>query len=399
MLEQRKGRYDWVVMGGQSIESQPGTVTTNGRFARTIYGGKFGTRITDSINSKLTYFISADEPGSLSTDPDSPKYQGPSLTPQKNSGAGLALDWEPIDKLKFLADYQSNKFYADSAGESVADVAYRGKFQWERHYFKLSGSLQYAGPDFVAFGAPAIVGDRQTFTGGLNLYPVTWYTLAINGNQYVDNLENDPTRVTTTQRVVSLGNAFQFKTGTNVNLSVSMNTAEGKPKSALDNQTTTTGLGFSQTIGRHSVSLNGTLSQFKDNNSLADDLDTTTLSLATSLALPRSASASFGVTQSETKNKINGSKRTSQTVSPSYSKRINSAWVAQLWGTWTSSKNEDPLSLSDSTNLSVSSEMTWAKTRQLNLTFGLGINKNTDTVRTDNTFNEVVVSTRMSYSF
>ncbi|MFH2203949.1 MAG: hypothetical protein ABIJ96_12590 [Elusimicrobiota bacterium] len=399
MLEQRRGRFDWTVLGGQSIESQAGTSATNGRFARTLYAGKLGIEAAESVKTALTYFLSADEPGSLSTDPDSPKYRGPSLTPQKNQGTGAALSWEPVEKLKLLADYQSNAFFDDSAGASVKDTAWRGELRWERRYFKFKSSLQEAGPDFVAFGAPGIVGDRRTFAGGLSLYPASWYTVTLNGTQYEDNLDNNPARVTTSQRVVSVGNALQLKTGTNLNASMTMNTAEGKPKSALDNQTTTAGLGISQSLGRHSASLNSSLSQFRDNNKLASDLDTMTVSLSGSFVLPNRASCSFGVTQSETKDKGDGSKRTSRTVSPSYSKRFSSSYVVQLWGTLTQTQNDNPLLAADTQNVAANSELTWAQSNVLNLTFGLGYNKNTDKIRANNSYNEIVLSSRLSYSF
>lgn len=398
MLEQRKGRHEWAVLGGQTVESQPGNATTNGRFARTLYAAKYAASL-GKLKSTINYFLSADEQGSLSSNPKDSNFRGPSLVPEKNSGYGVALSYEPLRKLSFLADLQRNTFHADSAKTGKQDTAYKLEARMDRSLWKAKAYVQRAGTEFVAFGAPATVGDRITFAGNLNLYPASWYSLTIGGNQYRDNLKSDPAFVTTTQRVINAANAFQFRSGTSLNLGLSLNAAKGQPSTALENQTTTAGFGVSQSFGKHNASLSGQVSQFRDKNNLAHDLDTNTVSLATTFALPRSASAAFGVSNSETKDKDDGSKRSSLSVSPSYSKRMRRDLVGQLWGTYTKTKSTSPSFPSDLASLSANTEATWSKSRQLSLTLGLGYNKNDDKVRTSESFNEAVVSTRISYSF
>lgn len=399
MLEQRKGEWEWIVLGGQTVTSQPGTDTANGRFSRTLYGAKVARYFPKNVKGTLNYFVSADEPGSLSTDPDSNEYRGPTLSPQKNSGYGLALTWEPKPRLLFLLDYQSNAYKIDSAGEGVKDTAWKLEWRWERRYFKSKVYVQRAGPDFVAFGAPSIVGDRLTYALSLSLFPMPNYTTSLGVNQYSDNLDSDPAFVTTAQRFINMSHALQLKTQTSLSLSIAMSTAKGKPATALDNQTTTIGFGVSQAIRRHNLSLTYQLSQFKDKNQIADDLDTNTISLTSSFTLPRSASATFGVTQSQTKNKVDGSARKSLTISPSYSKRLKKNLVSQFWGTMTQTKNTSPTFPSDTSTMTANSEFTWAKTDQLSLTFGLGYNSTKDKLRPADDINEITFSTRVSYSF
>ncbi len=401
MLEQRKDKWEWAVLGGQTVDSQPGTATTNGRFARTLYALKaartFGVK--NKFKATANYFLSSDENGSLGSNPNEPNYRGPSIVAQKNSGMGLAISYNPVPKLKILVDYQQNIFHEDAASSGKKDAAWKGEFRWEKKLFKLQSYVQRAGADFVAFGAPSMVGDRMTFAGTVNVFPAPWYTFSLGGNQYTDNLENDPNQTTTTQRVISTGHSFQLRGGTNLSLSMSLNTAVGKPQSTLDNQTTIVGAGVSQSFGRHSVGLSAQMSQFKDKNALADDLDTMTFSFSSAFSLPRSQSASFGVSRSETKNKVDGSKQSTLSISPSWSRRFRSNLVGQVWGTMTQTKNTSPTLPSDTTSTSLNTEGTWSKSKRLNLTLGLGYNKTQDKIRPANDVNEVTIATRVSYSF
>ncbi|MBI3565415.1 MAG: hypothetical protein HY079_09490, partial [Elusimicrobia bacterium] len=399
MLEQRKGMLDWDVLGGQVVGSQAGTATTNGRFARSIYAGKLGVAPGAGFRANVNYFTSSDETGSLSSDPKSSNFRGPSLVAQKNSGYGLDASYEPVAKLKFVGAYQANTYFADIAGPAAKDKAMRGEFSWERKVFKLRAYLQRAGAKFVAFGNPGVVGDRVTTDVALSLYPVRWYSLSLNGNQYKDNLANDPSRTTTTQRVINVGNAFQFPTATTLNLSVSLNAAKGQPSTALDNQTTTIGLGVGQGIRKHSVTLNVQSSQFRDKNKFAHDLDTLTVGLSSSWRLPRAWSLTFGVTQSGTKDKIDGSKRTSLSVSPGLTVPLSSKWSSQYWGTYTATKNTSTTLPADNSLLSANAEYTYAQSKQVNLTWGVGANSNKDKINPANKYNEVTASFRYSYTF
>lgn len=399
MFEQQKGPWSWALLGGQTVTSQPGTDTTNGRFSRTIYAGRGTRQLPANMKVTANYFLSQDEPGSLSTDPNSPEFRGPTLVPQKNNGYGLAFSWEPKPRMTFLADYQRNTFYEDTSLPGKSDTAWRGEFRWDRERFRAQASVQRAGTDFVAFGAPGIVGDRLTYAGNLGLFPVSGYSTSLSASQFSDNLANDPSLVTTTQRLVTNTHSVQLRTGTSLNASLSLNAAQGKPRDALDNETLTAAAGVSQVFGGHSVSLNATVSQFEDKNDLAHDLDTVTYALSSTFALPRQASASLGASQSDTKDKIDGSKRATTSVSPSYSKRIRKDLVLQVWGTYTKTKSDSPVFPTDVTNLSANTEVTWARTSQLNLTLGLGYNDNDDKLQPTETFNEVTFSTRLSYSF
>ncbi|MEK7384258.1 MAG: hypothetical protein AAB262_13350, partial [Elusimicrobiota bacterium] len=399
MLEQKKGPWDWILLGGRTIASQAGTATANGRYARSLYSGKLGLAPGGRVKLNANCFLSSDEAGSLSSDPKSSNFRGPSLVAQKNSGYGLDLGWEPVSKLKFLGAYQKNKYWADLGGSSKEDAAIRAEFSLERKLFKFRTYLQRAGARFVAFGNPGIAGDRLTYDGQLGLFPTRNYSLGLGLNQFKDNLANDPSRTTTTQRVVNMSHALQLPTATSLSLNASLNTAQGKPVSVLNNQTTTMGLGVAQSIGRHSVSVSAQNSRFRDKNKLAHDLDTMTLGVSSSLKLRRNWGATLGLTASETKDKNDGSKRSSQSFGPSLSLPLGKDWSAQFWGTYTATKNTSPVLPAESRLLAFSSEYTWAYSKQAGVTFGLGANSSKDKFNSANTYKELTASLRYSYAF
>lgn len=398
MLEQRKNKWDWNVLGGQTITSQAGTANTNGRYARSMYAAKLGYTPIRSLKFNLNYFVSSDEAGSLSSDPNSPNFRGPSLIAQKNSGYGLDLGWEPINKLKIVLAYQKNAF-ANGVARTTADTATRLEVGWERKVIKVRTYYQRAGVNFVAFGNPAIVGDRMTYDLQVGFFPAAWYSLNLGGNQFTDNLSNSPLKTTTTQRIINMSHAIQLPTATSVSVSAAVNTAKGKPSTVLDNQTTTIGLGVGQLIKKHSVSLNVQNSQFKDKNRLAHDLDTQTVGFSSSWKLPRRMGATLGLNQSTSKDKTDGSKRTSQSFGPGLSVPFSKIWSGQFWGNYTATKNTSKFLPADNTLLSLNSEYTWNYSKQVGVTFGVGANSSKDKVNTSNTYKEVTASVRYSYTF
>jgi hypothetical protein len=399
MLEQKKGKWDWDVLGGRTVTSQAGTATTDGRYERSLYAGKLGYAPVKSVKFNLNYFVSTDETGSLSADPTSNNFRGPSLVAQKNSGYGLDASYEPFSKVKFIAAYQDNTYWADITGPSVSDKAIRAEFDFDRKVFKLKTYVQRAGTNFVAFDNPGVVGDRMTYDAQFNIYPVTWYNLAFGIDQYKDNLNNISSQTTTTQRIINTTNAFTFKTGTTVNLTGSLSTAIGNPSTVLDNQTTTVGVNVGQSIKKHHISFNIQDSEFTDKTGLAHNLDTLTEGFSGSWKLPKNMGLTLGLTETDTKDKTDGSKRTSQSFGPSFSVPLSKTWSGQFWGTYTATKNTSVTLPANNTVLALNSEYTWACSKSTNITLGVGATNSKDTVQAGNTYNALTASFRCSYTF
>jgi hypothetical protein len=399
ILEQNKDRFFWTVAGGETITSQPGTVTTNGRFARTLYAGKFGADLGGNVKASFNGFTSQDEPGSLSSDPNSPNFQGPTLVAQKNDGYGLNITWQPYSKLKFSGDYQANQYFADISTTGVAATAYRFQTDWERKSFKLVAYIQKTGTNFVSFGAPAIIGDRLTYDANLNFHPGTKYKLMLSADQYRDNLSNNPAQVTTTQRVISMQHSYDVVMGTTLKLNGSLNEAVGNPSTALDNTTTVVGAGVTQAIKKQSLTVNAQESEFRDKTGLSDGLNTMTFGLSVNLFLPRDWKATLGLNNSQSSDIVNGSKIVNRTAAPSLTVPLSKVWTSQFWGVWAQTKNTNAASLANATDISLNSEFTWRQDKSFALTLGLGGNWNKDTVNPGNDVNSLTLSARYSYSF
>ncbi|MFC1680068.1 hypothetical protein ACFL2T_07660 [Elusimicrobiota bacterium] len=399
MLEQEKGPYSWAVLGGQSITSEPGNRNSNGRYARSLYGLKVGREFGDKVKGNLVYFVSSDETGSLTTDPDSSNYRGPTLEPQRNRGVGLDFTYEPKKRLKLLAAYQQNTYFEDSAAPGEEDTAWRMEVKWDKTLFKLKSYIQRAGPEFRTFAAPAVVGDRLTIDNTFTLYPTDNYTASLMLTQHEDNLAADEEIDTTTQRVISMSHSLQLKKGTGLGASFSQHTAKAEPSGLPDSRTMTYGFNVSQVLGKHSGSMNVQMSQYSDANELVHDLDTQTVSVSANLSLPKRWNASAGITRSSTKDKADGTARSSLSFSPSVSFPIKPKWAGQVWGTMSTNKNTSEIAPTDKTTTSLNSEATWSRTQAMNLTFGAGYNKVDDKFDKDRSYNELTMSTRFSYSF
>ena len=123
------------------------------------------------------------------------------------------------------------------------------------------------------------------------------------------------------------------------------------------------------------------------------------MGFSSSFKLRGGRGATLGLTQSETKDKFTGSKRTSQSFGPGFSLPLSQSVRAQFWGTYTATKNTSTTLPADSRLLSVNSEYTWNCSKQTNVTIGLGGNSNKDAVTASNTYKEVTASMRLSYTF
>ncbi|MFI5361940.1 MAG: hypothetical protein ACHQ49_08230 [Elusimicrobiota bacterium] len=399
MLEQKKGMWDWDVLGGRTITSEAGTATTDGRYARSLYAGKLGFAPVTSVKLNANYFVSSDEAGSLSKDPTSNNFAGPTLVPQKNQGYGLDGWWEPFSKIKLVGAYQKNQYWADTGGSSVNDASERAEFDIERKTVRLKIYAQRAGANFVAFDNPSVAGDRMTYDAQLGIFPAAWYNFSLGGDQYKTNVAHSAEETTTTQRIVNMTNAFTFKSGTTANLTGSLNTALGTPASVLDNQTTTVGVNVGQAIGKNHVGLNVQDSEFKDKDGLAHNLDTLTEGFTGNWKLPRNWGLTVGLTETDTKDKTDGSHRTSSSFGPSLSVPLAQKWTGQFWGTYTATKNTSATLPADNAVVALNTEYTWARSKQFNVTFGIGETSSRDRVQAGNTYNALTASTRLSYTF
>lgn len=395
--------FDWVVVFGRSEEEIVGNATTNGRFRRMLLGGKF-TYTPASGRYKL--FVdavrSADDQGSLSSDPLSPQYRGPTIKPLSNVVMGAGVEYSIVEGMDLVAEYQKSDFDSDITigTTSITDAAYRAELRYRTDSLQTQISYQTVGTDFVSLGAPNAIPDRTTVDAAVSYAPWEGVSLFLSGNQFTDNLRNNPALVTTTQRVLTGGSSLLLATKTNIGLSYSLNTALGDPANTQDNETSVIALGLSQPVGRQVYSLSVQQTAFKDKTKLSDDLDTFTVGARASLSFVRGIAMALGGTNSATKNKIDGSQRTSTSVSLSMAAPLKKdKLTSQVFVSQTQTKNDSVSSPSDTKSLSANLEFTWQARERLAVTFGGGKNKFEDSFNPATNSDDTIVQGRLSYTF
>jgi hypothetical protein len=397
-----ESRVDWgsvgwgmSLVGARTAESEEGTSTTDGIFRRMLYGAKNEVYLPGRVTVRANYVNSFDVEDSLVT-------PGPTLKPVDSRVAGGGATWELVPGVKLEGDYQSSAFEADrlSTAAAVTDGAWRGALSMDLGRFTFNGYMQRTGTDFVALGAPNATRDRLTYDGGLTLSPWSWASLYGTFNRYRDNLDDDPAKVTTTQQIANGGLNFSLPTYTGFNVGYSLNTAVGEPRTAQDNETATVSLGMSQSWKGQGLAFTLQKSDFKDKTKSTNDLVTDTVGSSLNLAVGGRVTASLGATLSDTTDQVDKSVQETQSLSASMNVDVvRSRLFMQLWGTLTSSEDDDVVNKSDREDTSLNVEFTWQASSKTAVTLGAFRNETKDAITpaTDETANGG--NARISYSF
>lgn len=405
-LEQKRDHKGWAtrwdLLGGRVFPAASGSAGTDGRYERWLYGARFGADLPGRMSLGADYVLAQDNAASLSSDAANPRFRGPTLRPQRNPLYGVALAWEPMAGLKLSGDFQQSEVSTDSeAGISpLRDSAWRTELAYSRPSFSLKTGLQRTGPKFAAFGSPLAIADRLTSDASLNVFPAGWTTLYGSLVQFKDNLDHDPAKTTTQQRTWTAGDGLHLKSGTDLNLSYSLNTVQGAPVTVLDNRTGALLFSVTQSLGPQSLSGSLQQSQFRDKTKTSDDLDSRILGLRATGRLGQALTTSLGATVSGTKDKADGSQRKTQSLSGSLEfPLVRDRLTDQLWGTWSKSDSDSPLSPDDSKTMTVNTELVWRKRADLSYALGAGYNDTTHTVSKDLDKKEITASLRVNYAF
>lgn len=406
MLERRKEGerwgYAWTLAGGRTVPSSRGSATTDGRFERWVYGARAALLAPGRLSAGVNWVYGQDNAGSLSPSAAASNFRGPTLRPQDDTLYGLDLAWEAFDGFKLAGSYETSAVSTDTENGIPArtDSAWRAGLDLTRSAYSLRGSVQRTGTEYVSFGAPTAIPDRMTMDGALTVNPAPWTSVTAQFNQFTDNLSSDPAKTTTTQRTWTVGDALQLPTQTQFNVSYSLNVAKGRPSTVQDNQTGTVLASLTQQFGAQSGAVSVQQSSFKDKTKVAHDLDSLTLGVRAGLRPTEAMNASFGVTTSNTEDKVDGSQRKSQTFSASLDQVIvRDRLNAQLTATQSSSDSDSPASPAATKSLILNTEVTWQVRRNLNYAFGAGITDTTDSKNPSLEQKQTTLSLRVSYSF
>jgi hypothetical protein len=387
--------WGFKLVGARTVESQEGTATTDGVFRRMLYGGQGELYLPGRVTLRGNYVSGSDVE-------DSVEVTGPTQTPADDRVSGGGATWELWPGVKLEGDYQTSAFKADekSTAPAVMDSAWRGGLGLEFSKLIFSGYVQRTGTDFVSFGAPNATRDRFTYDGTLSVYPVSWVSLYGSFNRYRDNLEDDPSQVTTTQQIVNGGLTFTLPTQTSLNTGYSVNTAVGDPRTAQDNETVTFSYGATQGWRGQSLSATFQTSEFTDKTRTSNDLLTNTIGGALNLSRGTRLSASLGATVSSTEDQVDRSVQETRSYSVSMSAElVRNLLYSQIWGTLTATNDNDVVNRADREDTSANIELTYQLKATLALTLGAYRNATEDAVTSANDVTANGGNVRISYSF
>ena len=315
---------------------------------------------------------------------------------------GTSLEWKPNSKFTFLTDYQMSSFAADlnSSAAPKTGSAWKEEMRYRGRKFTARAAVSNIATDYISFASPSVISDRFVYDGEINLYPCSWTSFAISYNSYTDNLENDPSKTTTTQTQMSVGNSLKLFGRTLLSTSLLTNTSLGDPQTVQDNQTTTLNVSLLQPVKEHTLNVSMQSTGFVDNTGLSHDLDTSLMSFSGAFKLSKNISLSTGFVGSATKDKVDStqSENTSITGNLTYS-MPQRRMALQIWTTMNSSTNDSLTYPSDTNRSSINAELLWIKAENLKLTFGVGSTQNKDNLNPVNDTSEINVLTRFNYSF
>ncbi len=281
-ISNKKNKLKTSLVGAVLAEKEAGSEEKSGVFSQYLLGGHGEVKLPYNLCVDLSAVSSFDNVGSLNDEEMGFAEIQPS--PVRNNVGGVSVKWEPVSSEEFevdvngeyaVSDYRSD-ISDDSGAQGKAGKAWKLGFDMNRGSFLFSGKLQRINPDFVSLGSPTATRDRAGFDMTTSCGFSKNVSVSGGYNSYSDNLENDITKVTVNQSILSGGLSLNLEKLPPVNIGYSLNRMLGNPENALNNYSSNWSVGMACNWGRTSLSLGGQISDFKDNReeSSIHDLNT-----------------------------------------------------------------------------------------------------------------------------
>lgn len=406
------------IIGAQAVFKVTGSSNParTGTFARYVIGGQEKVELPKNFSFAADYVTMFDDKNSLSADPKDEDFRGPDPKEVKNNVMSGTLGWKGFsEKLTIEAQMAQSQYRENTLSDITQTISAQGQamrlgFNYKGYRFTGKLGIQRTDPDFRALAAPSATSDRQTIDAmaGYNIPIKKTTTLGFNvtGNQFTDNIKNDPKKLTTTQTSMLVGSSLNNpKPWPNFSLFISLNQGQDKTKTALDNQTQTVGINLNQPIGgKTNVSLGVQQSQFKDNLKKSADITTQSQNFSLTSSIGPKLNVSLGGSISKNDSQATPTAPAGSLTSNSYSASVN--WtvirerlVAQFWTTLSNRSGTSSGLKQDVKDQSTNLEFTYQLTRSFALTAGGAKNKTDDSVTPLNNVDETVMSGRITWTF
>ncbi|MBI5743849.1 MAG: hypothetical protein HY952_04815, partial [Elusimicrobia bacterium] len=391
-FDRTRGKFSVTAVIGRIVAPLEPGPNSGGRYARYSGGFRAGWQFTPDLKVSADVVTSRDDEHSITI-----STTALTIKPQQSAVYGLSAEWRFLPACTLSSEFQSSSYRADlnSKAPGVAGNAWKQELRYKGSLLTARTAVSRIDPKFASFASPSVIADRMVIDGEVGIFPADWTTFTAAYNTYSDNLDSDPSKTTTKQTQVTMGNMLRFPTQTVLNTSLMTNTALGKPATVQDNQTRTMNVSITQPLKAHTLSVGFQSSAFTDKTKLSHDLDTTLVSLNGSFRLTRRLAMSAGLVNSATKDKVDSSsgKNNTMTANLSYSMPRRSL-AFQLWATMSSTKNDSALTPADYGSTSLNLETVWVRSQSSRFTFGVGGTSRTDKRNPAADSSEVTVLTR-----
>ena len=396
-LEQTRGKASWTALIGRIVPPEEPGPSTGGRFARYTGGFKTSYQARSNVKVSANAVLNRDDEHSITI-----STSANILKPRQNMVYGLSAEWKFAEKFTLTGEYQmsSSKEDINAPEKAVGGSAWKQELKYRGTYATARAAVSRIEPEFTSLASPSVISDRMLLDSEVGLFPADWTTFTLGFNKYTDNLEGDPSKATTDHSQTSISNSLNLVGRTLLNTSLLVNTTKGKPATVQDNKTNTINFSLTQPWGLHTLNMGYQVNNFKDNTGMSHDLDTALMSFSGAFRLSPKLSMSAGAVNSNTKDKVDSSVATNNSLTGNVTYSMpRRALAFQFWTTLSSNKNTSLLYPANSSSLSVNLETVWAKSMDSRFTFGVGALSKTDKIHPDLESGEVSVLTRYNYSF
>jgi hypothetical protein len=391
----KSGIFTTTFAGAESIEPVQSSSQTAGVYARYIYGANERISLPLESSAGLSYVASFDDKNSIDAHPLN-------TAPKSDRVIGGNLQFAGLKHLTLLCDF-AHSWFSDDTDSNLPenqDNAWRAGAQGHIGVFSSQFGFQYVGPDFNSLGSPTIVKDRITrkFSGLWRFRQIG--NLSLSYTDYRDDLNDDPAKLRTDQRIYSANTALSIQRFPSIAVGWTTNQIEGEDRSLLENYTDMVSGSISYSWSVIGISFTGQSVKFRDKVSETNNRNTLSIGGVSTFLFGERLSLNVGMTDTKIRDLYDYSVNHLDTLSVTGNlKVIPEKFIAAFWGNTTFAKDNDVTSPSDTVNSTANLELTYYLAKRLGWTIGGGVSGLTNRLDESNNSFDTRANTRLSIGF
>ena len=267
-------RYRARAAAGQTVSPEKGDETSNGVFARYLYGSMAGIKLPINITVDGSYVASQDHESSLSL---AEGMWGPTLVPVKNDVWASRISVNPVEPLSVRGEFARSRYWEDTydaPNDMTGDSAWHTEAEISAGNLLLKGTWKRIEPFFYSLGSPQVNNDTIAYDCIGTFSYGTFRSLILGYDYSRSNLDNDPEKTTTEQKILSAGGTWSYGKLPDISVYYTHNSVLGVPVESLDNRAETYSVSASKRLGFATIACAGQYSHFYDRTGVSHNLDT-----------------------------------------------------------------------------------------------------------------------------